>query len=216
VNRSLFAFRLAATILAAGCGSLAGSPLESTRLTFLVYEYASVDPGTLRQALDQTVRILRQAGIETAWHLCTPIVPPPDDECERALGPTTLALKILPEAMARKFPGAWNSMGLAAQDPDGNFGVHAMVFFQRVEELAEHRICSRSALLAHAMAHEIGHLLLGTGGHSRAGIMKADWRHSELSLASRGELKFTSRQAAQMRSQLGLRSAAHRRRPAPE
>jgi hypothetical protein len=31
------------------------------------------------------------------------------------------------------------------------------------------------ALLAHVLAHEIGHILLGTDSHAKAGIMKARW-----------------------------------------
>ena len=52
------------------------------------------------------------------------------------------------------------------------------------------------------MAHELGHLLLGSNSHSRAGIMRAHWQGEELHRLSRGNLWFTSEQANHMRGKL--------------
>jgi hypothetical protein len=84
-----------------------------------------------------------------------------------------------------------------------------MIFFDRVEDLANRRACPRKVLLAHAMAHEIGHALLGTGSHSRRGIMKAYWGPRELQAGAQGLLKFTPRQAERIRLRLALRHKAH-------
>jgi hypothetical protein len=56
-------------------------------------------------------------------------------------------------------------------------------------------------VLAHAMAHEIGHLLLPYG-HSATGLMRADWNAKDLNLAIDGRLNFTSEQAELIRGQL--------------
>jgi len=62
----------------------------------------------------------------------------------------------------------------------------------------------RKCVLGHALAHEIGHLLLPVGSHSQAGIMRErlsseDWRAAEM-----GRLLFAKKEAKAMRA--GLRS----------
>ena len=60
-------------------------------------------------------------------------------------------------------------------------------------------------VLAHAMAHEIGHLLLPYG-HSAAGLMRADWDAKDMRLAAHGRLNFTREQAELIRTRLLGRS----------
>jgi hypothetical protein len=53
-------------------------------------------------------------------------------------------------------------------------GTHAWVFYDRVL-LASPDDAYIAALLAHVMAHEIGHVLQGIIRHSESGILKAHW-----------------------------------------
>ena len=46
-------------------------------------------------------------------------------------------------------------------------------------------------VLGIVMAHEIGHLLLGFGAHSSAGIMSGRWGKFEMDLVAAGLLGFT-------------------------
>jgi hypothetical protein len=71
----------------------------------------------------------------------------------------------------------------------------ANVFYDRVEHVASLWGLFPGEVLGNAMAHEMGHLLLGPE-HSREGIMKADWASRDLELASQGGLKFSARQVA--------------------
>jgi hypothetical protein len=54
-------------------------------------------------------------------------------------------------------------------------------------------------VLGHVMAHELGHLLLGSNAHSRQGIMCPNWHAGELRLASMGGLLFSEEQGRFMR-----------------
>ena len=56
--------------------------------------------------------------------------------------------------------------------------------------------------LGHVMAHELGHLLLGSNSHSGMGIMRAHWQSEELRRLSRGGLWFTNEQADRMTGKL--------------
>ena len=62
-------------------------------------------------------------------------------------------------------------------------------------------------LLGHAIAHEIGHLLLNSSAHSPAGIMRARWNTKDLLRAARGDLLFNALQAESMRGEVLRRIA---------
>ena len=79
------------------------------------------------------------------------------------------------------------------------------VFDDRVVEVSTRWGLFPAEVLGHAMAHELGHLLLGTG-HSSQGLMKGSWTSLDLQLASRGKLRFSPDQAGLLhRAALSLR-----------
>jgi len=47
-----------------------------------------------------------------------------------------------------------------------------------------------ATLLGRAVAHEIGHLLLGTSQHADAGLMRAHWSDRELQQGSEADWTF--------------------------
>lgn len=53
-------------------------------------------------------------------------------------------------------------------------GIYATIFYPRVKEYAQEGIASHSQILGHAIAHEIGHFLLGPVPHARFGIMRSE------------------------------------------
>jgi len=97
-------------------------------------------------------------------------------------------------------------LGTAYPDEKGA-GYFAYVFYDRIQELAQRRRLGH-ALLADVMAHEIGHLLLGSTSHSASGIMCAHWNYEELRKVSEGAMSFIPSQSRIMRDRL----RAHRGR----
>jgi hypothetical protein len=75
------------------------------------------------------------------------------------------------------------------------------VYYHEIKKFAEIMRCDAALVLAVAMAHEIGHLLLGTV-HSRTGIMSAGLTPVNLELAKRGSLIFTPDQARVIRAKI--------------
>jgi hypothetical protein len=57
-------------------------------------------------------------------------------------------------------------------------------------------------VLGHAIAHEMGHILLGSNSHFSDGIMQAQWGKAALTHASKGDLLFTIDQSRTMRRNL--------------
>jgi hypothetical protein len=99
-----------------------------------------------------------------------------------------------------------NVMGLApGTGPERRL---VYVFYSSVEGLARRQSrahVSTAQILGHAMAHEIGHLLLNQESHSPTGIMRGDWNLKDLQDAVYGYLLFTSQQAGVIRAEVDRR-----------
>jgi hypothetical protein len=57
------------------------------------------------------------------------------------------------------------------------------------------------------MAHEIGHVLLGSTEHSPAGIMKANWGKTDYQRAQAGSMEFSAAQRRVMWERASMRLA---------
>jgi len=77
----------------------------------------------------------------------------------------------------------------------------AYVLQPRVDKIAEGYSTARGIVLAAAVAHEVGHLLM-FDAHSSTGIMRAAWNQVDFRQAAHGNLVFDQAQAAQMRAAL--------------
>lgn len=93
-------------------------------------------------------------------------------------------------------------------DREQRGGVLMTVDLFPVRAIADRASTSVPALPGHAIAHEIGHLLLGSAGHPRLGLMRALWSHDELRGLKPAHWGFSAREAARMR-QTRLRAESH-------
>ena len=83
--------------------------------------------------------------------------------------------------LIHKTPTAESPGALALAHPFE--GVHIEVFYDRIQGLVDAK--STSALLAHVLVHEIGHMLERCDRHAQTGMMKAHWDPQDME-----ELKF--------------------------
>jgi hypothetical protein len=200
-------------ILIAGLPALASpvsfGPAEPvSKITARVYNYAQVAPKTLTEAKKEASRIFHEADIESRWLDCRLSMTDSEGypDCQQEpFGPTDLVLRILPRSMARRQAFPSKTFGFALSCPPGEGGFIGNVFYDRIEELAQWGQISHLEALGHVMAHEIGHLLLGSGSHSAKGIMRAQWNHDDLQCASQGSLRFTQEQSRRMHANISAR-----------
>jgi hypothetical protein len=85
-------------------------------------------------------------------------------------------------------------------------GDKAGLFYHRVLELEHQSNAPAAAVLGIFMAHEIGHLLLPDGGHSRDGVMRAWWGPDTLFKTAFSTVDFNRKQQKQMQRNVQLRS----------
>jgi activator of HSP90 ATPase len=78
-------------------------------------------------------------------------------------------------------------------------GVLATVHSRRVLALASRSGVEAAVLMGRVMAHEVGHLLLGTNAHAPRGLMRADWKLNEWSMSEHSDWTFTADEVLRMR-----------------
>ena len=190
------------TIASLGLGQTSPTASPSRpQLTISVYDYARVPTELLAAAEGDARRIFRQVGIETVWVNCLPKPEEVDLKSCSLVDATHLTMKILPRAIIAQVRGRSEVLGDALVGENG-VGFFAYVFYESVQGIAE-RYRLGHALLGDVIAHEIGHLLLGSKSHAVSGIMSAHWRGDELRRISEGDMFFTPSQSRLIRDRVG-------------
>jgi hypothetical protein len=82
------------------------------------------------------------------------------------------------------------------------------VFPDGVEMIAPRFGRDCDVLLGRAVAHELGHLLLGMAAHAPSGLMKARWSERPMQALAPGDWVFSEIEARQLREAARARSAA--------
>ena len=170
---------------------------DGAKVTVLVHNYAHLPAQILIEAQDRASRIFRRAGVEIELADC-----PLNDEdpslypkCPATLDVTQLFLRIFPSTATKVDIGG--EAFVAARI--------ANIFWTRVEEQAQRQNASAPRFLAHTVAHELGHLLLGSNSHSPVGIMIARWDAPTVTRIYQDGLYFNRQQSELIRSEINKR-----------
>jgi hypothetical protein len=147
----------------------------------------------LERAQQEVIRLYHSIGVDVTWS---------GPDASRATAAPDIRVVLVPfetgDLSRRERP----VMGAAVLTRLGT-GV-AYIFYRQVEAQARQYDYSLSMILASAIAHEVGHLLLPDGRHSPEGLMRACWTRDDFHRANQGQLRFSNEQAAQIRGRAGL------------
>lgn len=199
---------LAAVLLAIPVN--AGAQITHTILDpTLVVRYYKFSPSAdeFSTARDVAGGILGTAGIGIVWLDCRPggrDLTPISDKCQQPLRPNEMILRVVPGADANATEYE-HSLGYSLI-PHAGAATVATVYSDRVAALARAAHSRGVDLLGRAIAHEIGHLLMGTNEHAAHGLMRAFWSHVELRRNLPADWAFSDYQAQMMRSTITSRS----------
>jgi len=188
-----------------------GVHAADSRIVVRVYDIGDAAADVRAAAIREAAAIVQDAGVAIEWHDCTKNVDQP--ACGKSAGHWNLIARILPTFVpasgahssvttGNRLVDADSQLGVAVFDPSAQTDALATVFDDQVQIVARRTGVERSELLGRALAHEIGHLLLGTDSHSAAGIMRARWSPENIKQARLGMLMFSSQQAEQMRAEV--------------
>ena len=199
-NFLALSFLLTASMPALAETASTGEARPSLKITVRIYDYAQVRPRTLAGAKREAGKILRKAGVEVVWLDCYGATVEKNPACRQSLGPTDLVVRIIRPNRAARAALRHNTCGLSVLPKNGGGGTYATIFYDGLEEVAKALRLPRKLILGHTAAHEIGHLLLASTGHSRRGLMRAVFRPKDWDRAGMGDLLFTPGQGQRVRA----------------
>lgn len=139
-------------------------------LTVRLYNTSGISGDELAAARRAAAAILRDTGIDVRFRDCGRAT----DSCDTPLQSAEVVVRIIdaPAFNATLHPDAF---GLTYIVKATNRGWLATVFADRIHAVAARVTVDPGTLLGRVMAHEVGHLLLGTDYHGAAGVMRAEW-----------------------------------------
>ncbi len=187
---------LAAWTLSIGAASAIGQQL----LRIHLFDYAGVPQTTLNRASVQVKTALASAGVGADLSICR--APELRGACRPEDGSTHLIVRIIRKD-ARLGEHAFGA-AIKPLDPSVR-GVYATIFYSRIAEASRRFGTEPDALLASAIAHEVGELM-GLE-HASAGFMHAALGAADVEKAARGQLAFSEMQAEALRRALSERLA---------
>jgi hypothetical protein len=198
------ALLLAATLLVALSGVRLHARGIPAGLTIRVYDLAGVNGHQRSAALATAGGVLAEAGINADWRECVH-TGKRAAACDPEAKSTSLLVRLVhgdaevaPDSEATAAAGL--AMGYAVIEPASGAGSLATVFLDRVQHAARAAGGDYPTLLGRAIAHEVGHLLLGTNQHAASGLMRAQWTQWEILRNRPEDWTFSWRD----RDQLGL------------
>lgn len=155
---------------------------------------ASVPAHALAKAQTEVTRLYRDIGVDVEWSRSASVS-----------GDDVFAIHVIlvPYETGDLQQRPKTVMGAALRTDQGTN--IAYVFYRRVESEAAQYGVPPAFVLACAIAHEIGHLLLPDGfhsGHATAGLMRPCWGRDDFLRADRGQLSFLPEQAVLIRGRL--------------
>ena len=198
---SMCATLLAADATIAGAQDGAADGLSRLPITLRIYGGAGsvLDLQSARNSVEAS---FHGTGLAIEWAHCDGGRGAPP-ACRVPLGPLDLIVRILPAHDA--VDGRFTTLGVSLVDPEG--GRLSTVYAGRVWTVARRASVEPGPVLGRAIAHEVGHLLLGTSVHASTGLMREAWKHVELQRNRQDDWLFSEEEIAAMRAGVSMRLA---------
>jgi hypothetical protein len=179
-------------------------------LVVRTFDRYGVSPTDLRAAEEDATVILNAAGVEVSWVNCWEVDKEPAAAaplCRLPLGRNEVILRIQSvNSRAARTPLV--PMGYSLVRCGNGAPNLSTVYADEVASVASRAGVDARALLGRAIAHEIGHLLLDTDRHAKAGLMRAVWSQSELRRNHVADWSFHEEEARMMRAAISSRTAS--------
>ena len=173
---------VAAMLVAVASGTSSQGQEVSAPVDVTVYVTgASLLSSAENQAVRATVsEMFARASVHIAWRDGKP------KSGEAVVARVVVSVQFVRQSFRSHTSGA---LGYALPYADG---VKTIILLCDRIQLAAGSLARERRLLAHVLAHEIGHVLQGTNRHAETGVMKARWDCEDFKAMERNPLEFTS------------------------
>jgi hypothetical protein len=214
-----FACVVAAVVLAGPSLAASRAAVVPDGLVIRVYDNAGIPAGDRTRAIARAREILTLAEVDAEWLDCPARGVKAGWACAAPLGWRELVVRL---SRAQGRDANAKALGSSVIDAKTGDGTFATVYIDRVETVAQQGRTDVATMIGRLIAHEVGHLLLGTNNHSATGLMREMWTLAELTRNSAQDWTFSPAQletlrASQLTVRRGTAATGTRRgaRPAP-
>ena len=162
-----------------------------------------VPAAVLEHAEAEAAYVFQPMDVEIHWMDCGAEV----GAADARLRPDFMARVQTGGHITKAGPVSLDAMGRAFMDAAG-YGFMVDTYYGAIRDLTtSFPFAGSDQLLGYAIAHELGHLLIGAG-HRPNGIMRASWSKPELEALNHRRLKFNDWERATIMQKLGARKTA--------
>jgi len=207
VNGLTVSLILAAPGFGAPKSAQKGQAVSEGQVSIRIRDYAHANPLVRQHAEQVAGEILQKAGVATRWIDC-PIGSSGTGACSSPVSTPDFFVNLLPHSMSDRLHQPGGVLGSAIEGSGNKFGYIASVFYDVARESAAERQVDFGELLGDAIAHELGHLLLGTNSHAGPGLMCAFWSGNQFRLAAQGLLAFSDAETKRIQAAMTARTLA--------
>lgn len=174
--------RITSWIAGALLTTLSPAAFAADQIIVTVYDFAHIGPKTVAQSEQLATRIFALAGVDAEWNtgsladaknIMLDFRSTGSEGCSAPL-PAVLRVQILSRA-----PNGLPPQALGFSLPCAERGMQVTLFEDRIEAVSRSSNASFYRVLAHTLAHELGHILLRSELHEKTGLMKAIWTQSD-------------------------------------
>jgi hypothetical protein len=180
-------------------GDTSATPVVTVRL----YDSAALPAATRAASLAVATSILNTAGLGIEWLACEMPAGIDINPCSRPVESAELIVHLTRAAsdtLARRV-----ELGHSLVDTAARAGSLATIYVDRAARFAREWRAHEDVVIGRVVAHELGHLLLGTGRHTDTGLMRAVWTPKANRPEVARDWSFTREDAAAMRDMVRLR-----------
>ena len=173
-------------------------------ITLRLVNEGGVERQPLISARKETTRIFDHSGIDLVWLDCESGRAEwgSGSPCQLDRGSAEFWVRIVTRRPSAVTADMLGFTELDATQAQGSAGV----YYPAAVEMAKNGRASVGEVLAAAIAHEVGHLILGANAHSPSGVMLAHWGKPQCVLIGTSALNFTGDQSAMLRERIAGRT----------
>jgi hypothetical protein len=187
----------------------APTPANAGPVIIRTYDVSGLSEGDRSAGFATATAILQEAGLEISRLACDRAeTTRHDGPCRLPLQAHELSVRLVrlpePDRSARQV-----TLGYSLVETSARLGSLATVYVDRVSNLAATSHIDLPTLVGRAIAHEIGHLLLGTSAHADAGVMRATWSPDTIRHSTARDWRFTAGEAEMLRAAARRRHQEH-------
>ena len=185
---------------------MASVPCSAQTLLIGLYNYSDLSVKETMRLTETADRAFAHSGIHVVWSHCRgALAAVPGATCEGEMQINEIVVRLRPGGPRSSYDGRMGHTIVTAER-----GYYASVFVGSVRAQAAGFGIAFDLLMGYAVAHEVGHCLLGPG-HSYAGLMRGEWNRQDASEMSRLSLHLTKQEARKAVARLTLSEGAAQR-----